>query len=887
MKKILSLLALSCLGMGAWADVVQPSAGKLFKMHCAATSGHTSHPWIQISTAGNINHEAYYGSYFEFEPSDTDGQWYIKDAGSGKYLVVASTANNTPITLSDDPTTYWTTTTQGDGIRFLANGTNGAYINNNGALAVRGGTGGCSSWVLQEMDDVAKGTSLEAGWYKIEVGDGNGANHPAHKGKYLTGQVTVYNNNNWGISFSQAPETDLSALIYVNKNGDDYTFTFNKGTRNEYTIGQNSIVNTTAGNFTLPAQRDAADNFQFAIRGGSNRIVAYTLGGKDFVGNTTSAGNNNANDKCYYVFHKAEAPAATEVTYTYKCEGVEDVVITKTQAFGSAFEYEVPVFGEVTSVEGSGAVSSTNNTCVINYTSTLPFTPGLVYRLKVRNSDNGKAVAYANNKPVTNSATGGAFALENLWVIERVDGTVNDYKLYNLGAGQYVNGNGFSATGKAYTIGQFAGREGAFNLVVSGTTNNSLGDHANANTQLGEWNGGSNKNDAGSCFWVEGIAADINTLTKIGNPDSHFLGECEISVNAEAKAVAAATPNVANVKALFAYAIDPSKYYRLSSYDTGRSGGKWLSSNAAAYVNGGIIPDGRRKLCSNDAEGGVGALFQFEESDGAYYVTHINSGSSICNLTNNNAAMDFPVNKVAAGTFTLTQVAGKWWGIKTKNANEYLHQSNWGGINQVLLWNGAIESTTASHWSIEEVEALPLTIKESKWASVCYPVAVTLPETLTAYYAQSASTEGIMLKELEGNVVPANTPVLLTGEAGDYNLTIGGTAAAVEGNRFTGTTLPREGFEEATGFRYGLSNGEFKKISGNVIAANKAFYACDDNLTPAASALRIYVGEDELTGIDSVEATSQGGAYYDLNGRMVAYPTNGVYVHNGKKVFIK
>lgn len=884
MKKILSLLALSCFGMGAWADVVQPAAGKLFKMHCAATSGHTENPWVQIFADGTIGQQKTMGSYFLFEEGDADGQWYIKDAGSGKYLVVASTAANTNVTLSEEHTTYWTTTTQSDGIRFLANGTTGSYMNNNGALAVRTGTGGCSSWVLQEMNDVVTGTSIEPGYYKIEVGDGLGANHKDHKGKFLTGQVTVYNNNNWGISFSQNPDSDFSSWIYVDKNGDNYTFTFNKGAGNEYTIGQNSIVNATAGNFTFPVQRDAADNFQFAIRGGNNRIVAYTLGGLDFVGNTTQEGTNNVNDNCYYVFHKVDAPSVAEVTYTYKCEGAEDIVITKVQAFGSAFEYEAPAFGEVTSVEGTGAVSATNTSCVINYTSTLPFTPGLVYRLKVRNAGSGKAVAYANSKPVTNSAAAASFALENLWTIERVAGTVNDYKLYNLGAGQYVNGNGFSAAGKAYTIGQFAAKEGAFNFVVSGTTNNALGDHSGGNTQLGEWNGGTNKNDAGSCFWVESIVDEIGGLTKVGNPDSHFLGECETDVNADAKSAAAATPNIANVKALFAYHVDPSKYYRFKCQDTGRSN-NYLYSDIHANINGVVDDAGadHRLVKSQAATTVVNTLFQFEESDGAYYIQHVNSGKYLCSLTSGN--VDLPFYKGSAGTYEPVQVSGKWWGIKRTGTNVHLHQSNHSD-RKLLLWGG-LNAEAASNWTIEEVEELPLTVKESKWASVCFPMAVTLPEGLTAYYAQGVNAEGIVLKEIEGDVVPANTPVLLTGNAGDYQLTIGGTANAIEGNLFAGTTIQRNGFESAEGVRYGLSNGQFLKVTGDVIAANKAYYTCADELAPAASALRLVVGEGELTGIDSVETSAQAGAYYDLNGRMVAYPTTGVYVHNGKKVFIK
>lgn len=46
---------------------------------------------------------------------------------------------------------------------------------------------------------------------------------------------------------------------------------------------------------------------------------------------------------------------------------------------------------------------------------------------------------------------------------------------------------------------------------------------------------------------------------------------------------------------------------------------------------------------------------------------------------------------------------------------------------------------------------------------------------------------------------------------------------------------------------------------------------------------------DNTTGIDGVEVDNEKDTiYYDLNGRRVLYPTQGVYVTNtGKKVFIR
>ena len=56
---------------------------------------------------------------------------------------------------------------------------------------------------------------------------------------------------------------------------------------------------------------------------------------------------------------------------------------------------------------------------------------------------------------------------------------------------------------------------------------------------------------------------------------------------------------------------------------------------------------------------------------------------------------------------------------------------------------------------------------------------------------------------------------------------------------------------------------------------------------------KFYIVEMDFTGIDEVldEVKGEDGkvkdVYYDLNGRVVENPTNGVYILNGKKVLVK
>ncbi len=50
------------------------------------------------------------------------------------------------------------------------------------------------------------------------------------------------------------------------------------------------------------------------------------------------------------------------------------------------------------------------------------------------------------------------------------------------------------------------------------------------------------------------------------------------------------------------------------------------------------------------------------------------------------------------------------------------------------------------------------------------------------------------------------------------------------------------------------------------------------------------IREFDTTGIEDVydnNDTHRSNLYYDLQGRAVEHPTRGIYIHNGKKVFIK
>ena len=83
---------------------------------------------------------------------------------------------------------------------------------------------------------------------------------------------------------------------------------------------------------------------------------------------------------------------------------------------------------------------------------------------------------------------------------------------------------------------------------------------------------------------------------------------------------------------------------------------------------------------------------------------------------------------------------------------------------------------------------------------------------------------------------------------------------------------------------YDFFAGFYKLKATGTIGANKAYLTYDGNVGS-----RDFFVFDEATGIEQTEAEEgvEDGVIYDLQGREVENPAPGIYIVNGKKVFIK
>ena len=337
--------------------------------------------------------------------------------------------------------------------------------------------------------------------------------------------------------------------------------------------------------------------------------------------------------------------------------------------------------------------------------------------------------------------------------------------------------------------------------------------------------------------------------------------------------------------------LNTEAYYRLVcvSPKTGNSGN--TSYNTLTY-NGASNLVTAPKSNSN-----VNQIFKFEDAgDGKYYLLNLNANKYL--------------NKIAAGTYRSSVVEKtdaciieilalnadaqwKFHNSESTNDKHCLFAENHPGEEVPYAcagWeNGA---NSASAWYIlpvSELEVALTPIDGASYATGYYPFPVSISGNTTLNVG-TLNADKSKLSLVATESVPGNTGIVMVNSAAETTatLTIGGEFS-VDNNALSGTctAIALDGTNNSNYLVFGRSAGVlgFYRPSANVeaIAANKAFIA-----TSELSAVKLNIGNDNVTAIENVELGNSNAPIFDLSGRRVLAPIKGgIYIRDGKKFIVK
>ena len=200
-----------------------------------------------------------------------------------------------------------------------------------------------------------------------------------------------------------------------------------------------------------------------------------------------------------------------------------------------------------------------------------------------------------------------------------------------------------------------------------------------------------------------------------------------------------------------------------------------------------------------------------------------------------------------------------------------------------------VYSNNGYKWVAAEVESLPVALTQVgdlAYASFNAPVAVKVPEDVTAYGAK-INGNVLELSEFSGGNLAANTPVILTTSTGGgtYNFNI--VESGVECNSdLLGTIAKQNVADGKTTYvlnKSGDKIGFYKSMT--FINGFKAYCEVDNN--NAHSNALSFRFDDVLTAIEAVESENSGAEIYDLQGRRLNKAQKGMNIINGHKVLVK
>ena len=231
---------------------------------------------------------------------------------------------------------------------------------------------------------------------------------------------------------------------------------------------------------------------------------------------------------------------------------------------------------------------------------------------------------------------------------------------------------------------------------------------------------------------------------------------------------------------------------------------------------------------------------------------------------------------------------GKWNDGNTFN-NEKSSSSNWTGSDQTvelgIAGNTQIKSIEVKYEKAPAEADLTFSITNAKWATYVGKATSSFPTGVKGYIVSATTETSVSLTEV--SVITEGTPVLVSGNAGDYEMDAADEADLEfnENVSLDSNLLQVVGTNESVKSAYVLANKgkvAFYLYEGNGLDEGQVYLP-----TTAGARQMLAIDGYEATGIKAIEATTVQMGIYTLQGQRVGLATRGLYIVNGKKLIVK
>lgn len=222
--------------------------------------------------------------------------------------------------------------------------------------------------------------------------------------------------------------------------------------------------------------------------------------------------------------------------------------------------------------------------------------------------------------------------------------------------------------------------------------------------------------------------------------------------------------------------------------------------------------------------------------------------------------------------------------------------------NGVFLDERSDKTTWSSIRLVLRKQPITYTVPASGVGTFSSTDNILLPEGLNAHYCKTyiAERSAIKVVNISGNVVPANTGVLLSGTPGEtFTLTATNKVAdnMVDNELVAVTESKHINAVDGDYTNFIMKGGKFEKVLDEdesvMMPAHRAYLPLLTSEVANANFVGIIWDDDTVTGLDSVPTDDNrenrygDGTIYNLQGQKVVNLTRGIYIINGKKVVIK